>query len=309
MLSRRSVRVKVMQVLFALASDEELTFTQANKSYWNSVNKSFELLLFNLHVIMQISKIAVEDKEKRESKHLPNDFDKNFTAKLYLNPLMQSLFDNLQLKKKFEKMGFYGKVDKDYFRKLYKEFSSQKEYKKYVTNPDGNHLTILLELYRFCRANDFFNEIMEDNFYNWKDDKSLIIGSFKKVLKSLPNGNPLFFEDYYPDDETIKEYGEILLKRTFEEDKMLLEIIKPLLKNWDHERLALIDMILIKMAILELIEFKTIPTKVTINEYVEVSKAYSTPKSKDFINGILDKVLKELSDAGKIVKEGRGLID
>ena len=90
---------------------------------------------------------------------------------------------------------------------------------------------------------------------------------------------------------------------------MLLEIIKPLLKNWDHERLALIDMILIKMAILELLEFKTIPTKVTINEYVEVSKAYSTPKSKDFINGILDKVLKELSDAGKIVKEGRGLID
>ena len=107
----------------------------------------------------------------------------------------------------------------------------------------------------------------------------------------------------------LKITVKFLLKRTFDDDGPLLEMIKPLLKNWDHERLAVIDMILLKMAIVELLEFKTIPTKVTLNEYVEVSKLYSTPKSKDFINGILDKVLRDLSEEGKIVKEGRGLIE
>jgi N utilization substance protein B len=187
--------------------------------------------------------------------------------------------------------------------------AKSEEYEKYIMNDQADHLEMLLELYRFCRADDFFNEIIEDIYFNWMDDKSLVIGSIKKCFKASPNLTRNFFKGFYPDDETVKEYGEILFQRTFEEDKMLLQIIKPLLKNWDHERLALIDTILIKMAIVEMLYCETIPTKVTINEYVEVSKMYSTPKSKDFINGILDKVLKTLQNDGKIVKKGRGLVE
>ncbi|MCL4105748.1 UNVERIFIED_CONTAM: hypothetical protein GTU68_028625 [Idotea baltica] len=149
---------------------------------------------------------------------------------------------------------------------------------------------------------------MEDAYAEWVDDKSLIIGAIKKSIKRLPAEED-FFQTFFPEDETIKEFGQELLELCFEEDEELLEIIKPTLKNWDHERLAVIDMILLKMAIVEFVHFKTIPTKVTLNEYVEIAKLYSTPKSKDFVNGILDKTLTELKEKGKIVKEGRGLVD
>jgi N utilization substance protein B len=297
-----------MQTLFALGCDDELSFDKAKKSYWGSIDNSYNLLLFNLYVLTSISKTALSDAKQRKSKHLPSEIDKIFTPKIFTNELIQSLVSSNPLNRKFEKLQFAKHADADLYKKLYKGFSKEKEYETYLLE-DGDHLNVLLDLYRYCRGNELYNEIMEDAFINWNDDKSLVIGSLKKVLKSLPNDNPKFFDEYYPDDETVKEYGEELLIRTFNEDKSLLEIIKPLLKNWDHERLAMIDMILIKMAIAELLYFETIPTKVTINEYVEVSKLYSTPKSKDFINGILDKVLKDLDDAGKIKKKGRGLVE
>ena len=309
MLSRRSVRIKVMQTLYALISDKDLTYSEAKKSYWKSIEYSYELLLFNLYAIVAISKYAVKDGKTRKEKHLPTALDKIFTPKLYENGIVSGIDQNKLIQQQFKKLKFPENVDQDLFSKLYKEFTKNEKYHSYLEDSEGSHLEILLELYRFCRSNEIFNEIMQDNYICWTDDKSLIIGALKKCLKGLPTDNDAFFQDYYPDDETVKDYGEVLLKRTFDDDGPLLEMIKPLLKNWDHERLAVIDMILLKMAIVELLEFKTIPTKVTLNEYVEVSKLYSTPKSKDFINGILDKVLRDLSEEGKIVKEGRGLIE
>lgn len=130
----------------------------------------------------------------------------------------------------------------------------------------------------------------------------------KKTIKALPVDGT-FYQEYEPADETVKEFGEVLLKKVCEEDGDLSEIIEPMLKNWDAERVAVIDMILLKMAVCELVSFPTIPTKVTLNEFVEISKLYSTDKSKDFINGILDRLMKKLDKDGKIVKEGRGLIE
>jgi len=154
-----------------------------------------------------------------------------------------------------------------------------------------------------------FNEIIEDQFANWEDDKSLIIGAIKKVLKALPSDNNDFIMEHYPDAETCKEYGEFLLSKTLRDDKSLLDMISPVLQNWDAERVAILDMIMLKMAICEFLYCPTIPTKVTLNEYVELAKNYSTSKSKEFINGILDRLLQELNQTGRIQKEGRGLID
>ena len=127
-------------------------------------------------------------------------------------------------------------------------------------------------------------------------------------MKALPVEDD-FCSHYLPDDETVKGFGEELLRKVFHEDRELLEIIEPTLKNWDADRVATIDMILLKMALCELMIFPTIPTKVTLNEFVEISKRYSTEKSKDFINGILDRLMKQLNKDGKIKKEGRGLME
>jgi N utilization substance protein B len=300
-----------MQLLYTLSRDEEFTLKDAIKQYYKNIDGTFSLYLFNLYVLQGISSIALIDNKKRKSKYLPSQEDKGFIPKLYMNEIIQAIVKNSQLNKVFEKQQFKSKVDEDFFKKLYNNFSKEESYSKYIINTSStkeDDLELLLELYRFCRKDEYFNETMEDSFASWFDDKSIVIGAVKKTLKALPSED-LFFEEYRPDDDTTTEFGEKLLKLTNQHNDEYLDLIKPTLKNWDHDRLAALDIILINMALCEFIEFASIPTKVTLNEFVEISKIYSTPKSKDFINGILDRLLAQLIDAGKVKKEGRGLVE
>lgn len=311
MLSRRNVRVKVMQVLYAQNRDEGLDQKSTVKAYWKKIDDSFDLLLFSMYNLIQISRTASDDFEKRKTKHLPTDLDKIFTPKLWTNDMIQALVKNKALQKKFEANHYAQKVDKDHFKTIYFDFSKEDPYLQFVSKETTKeeNLEMLLELFRFCRRSEFFNEIIEDQYANWEDDKSLIIGTIKKILKELPNDDENFFMVYYPDADTCKDYGEFLLQKTFQDDTALLSMIQPVLQNWDAERVAILDMIMIKMALCEFIYCPTIPTKVTLNEYVELAKNYSTSKSKEFVNGILDKLLNELIAKGLVKKEGRGLLD
>ncbi|MFT4535587.1 MAG: N utilization substance protein B [Saprospiraceae bacterium] len=311
MLSRRSVRIKVMQLLYANSTDEALTQKGCEQRYSRMINESYDVFLFTLFILVQIAKMAAEDESKKKAKHLPTEADKVFSAKLCENDLVRSLRDNPELNKTFEKKSFNAITDRDLVKKMYYEFAKEEAYTVYLGKEASkeDHLEILLELFRFCRKSELFNDVIGDQYLNWIDDKSLVIGSIKKVFKALPVDGVTFLEEYVPDDETVKEYGEFLLKRTLMGDQALLEKIQPILTNWDHERLAIIDMILLKMATCEMLEFPTIPAKVTLNEYVEVAKSYSTDKSKEFVNGVLDKLMKELIDSGELNKEGRGLVE
>lgn len=300
-----------MQVLYAQSRDETMDYETTIKEYWKKIDDSFSLLLFSIYNLIYITRTASEDFEKRKVKHLPTDLDKKFLPKLWENDMVQGLARNSMLQSKFEKNKFSEKVDKDHLRNIYYEFAKEDAYIKFIENETTHDETLemLLELFRFCRRNELFNEIIEDQYANWEDDKSLIIGAIKKVLKSLPSENNDFIMEHYPDEETCREYGEFLLSRTLKDDKVLLEMISPVLQNWDADRVAVLDMIMLKMAICEFLNCPTIPTKVTLNEYVELAKNYSTSKSKEFINGILDRLLQELNQMGRIQKEGRGLID
>jgi len=296
-----------MQLLYAKSTDEALTYKGSQQRFWRMIDESYDVFLYTLFNVIQITKVAQDDESKRKVKHLPTEADKIFSAKLCNNELIESLRNNSELIKIFEKKGFNAYLDRDHSKKIYNEFAKGDEYKAYLANESTreDHIEILLELFRFCRKSEFFNDIIGDQYLNWIDDKSLVIGSIKKVIKGLPITSVDFLKPYYPDDDTVKDYGESLLNRTFKGDEALLQLIKPVLTNWDHERLALIDMILIKMATCEMLEFPTIPAVVTLNEYVEVAKSYSTDKSKEFVNGVLDKLMKEFESSGRLNKIGR----
>lgn len=300
-----------MQLFFAMNRDEMLGFADAKRIYRKSVQSSYDLFLFNLYNLIEITKMASEDEAKRRSKHLISEEDKAFTAKLYENEIIQSLVNNKGLNKKYDDLEFRVKSDKDFFKKTYTEFAKEESYQAYLKaeNNREQDLEILLELFRFCRRNEYYNDVMEDNYLNWIDDKSLVVGAIKKSIKAQPTENETFYEGFFPDGETVKNFGEELLNETFENDEENLELIKPSLDNWDYERVAVLDLVLIKMALTEFLKFPTIPTKVTLNEYVDIAKQYSTAKSKDFINGVLDNLMKSLDKDGLIKKEGRGLID
>ena len=311
MLSRRSVRIKVMQLIYSLDRDESLKPKDIYKSYNDNIGKSFELFLFSIYVIYRISQCSEPDIAKRKSKHLPSDYDKQFTDKLLKNSLIQDIASNSVLAKKWEELEFESKVNEDYIQMIYDLFAKTEAYKTFIGSETSNSdvLELFLELFRFCRQNEYFNEILEDNYYNWVDDKSLVVGSVKKYLKILPAESKTAHKEFLPEDETVKEFGLNLLKKTVSDKKAIMDHVIPVLENWDHERLALVDTILLQLAICEFLNFPTIPSKVTLNEYVELAKNYSTAKSKEFINGILDKLMTELTASGKIVKNGRGLED
>jgi len=167
-----------------------------------------------------------------------------------------------------------------------------------------DHRDVLLALYKSLTKNELFNETLDDHYATWQENKSLVIGAIKKTLKQEENDDT-FYNNYLPEKETVEEYGAELLHKYYQTEKELEILIEPNLNNWEIDRVAVIDRILLKMALCEFLYFETIPTKVTLNEYVEISKAYSTPKSKEFINGILDKLKTLLTEEGKIHKVER----
>lgn len=309
MLSRRNIRIKVMQMLYTMSRDKDLKLNQVLNHYRKSIKKSFDLYLFNVLQMTEVAKYSHKDAEKRASKHLPSAEDKIFTPKIYDNELMQSIINNKCFWDLVKSRKINELQDEDVNLKYYVDFAESDEYKAYLTqseDSDQHQKDIFLQLYRFCYSNESFDDEMERSFPGWLDDKSLIMGSMKKTIKALP-ATENFCEAYRPTDEATVEFGEVLLAKVVNENDDLLAIIEPALKNWDADRVAIIDMILIKMALSELLSFPSIPTKVTLNEFVEISKLYSTDKSKDFINGILDRLMKQLDKEGKINKEGRGL--
>ena len=299
-----------MQVIYAMTRDKALSMEEAIRRYHHQVDQSYSLFLYNLLVFVRVTANAMRDADRRAARHLPTEEDKLFTPKLFDNTLLQSLAQNERFNKEVDRRNLRGRLNDDIIRLIYSEFSKTEAYAAYITQTDSseeNHREILLELYRFVSKNDHFRELMEESFSNWQDDQSLIVGATKRCLKVMPLEED-FIEAHRPDADAEYAFGANLLKRMVIEDERLLALIEPILKNWDAERVAILDMILIKMALCEFLYFPTIPTKVTLNEFVEIAKTYSTEKSKEFINGILDRLLKQLDEEGKVKKEGRGLI-
>jgi len=298
-----------MQLLYNLQADRQLKPAELPGIYRKGVEQTFELLLFTLYVFLKTTRIALEEKERRKAKLLPKEEDKNYTPKLYENPLIQELENSEWFTDTIEKHKFSDRVDTDLVREIYRKFAREEVYRDYLNSKSDikGHRKALLDLFRFMRKSEVFDELLESNYSNWEDDKSLVIGAVKKAVKALPGQADDYLNSFYPDEDTWKDFGERLLELTIEEDDKLRKIINPALKNWDEDRLNNIDNILIKMAVGEMLHFPTIPTTVTINEYMEVSKDYSTSRSKDFINGILDKLAGDLREKGLIKKDERGL--
>ncbi len=293
-----------------MGRDPEVSAEEAVESYRQSLESSQKLYLFNLYSLIRTAQFAVEDTERKKAKYLPSEEDKKFSAKLYENEVFQSLAKQKALQELFEEMALDSLLEEDIARKYYKTFAKTQEYKDYVYKGEGipAHREAVLSMYRILVKTEIFEESMEDHFATWEDDRSLIVGAVKKTIKALPQ-TPELYRTFRPDYEASVEFGEAMLEKVIEEESDLEGIIAPALENWDVERVANIDMILLKMALCEFMHFSSIPTKVTLNEYVEISKMYSTDKSKDFINGILDKLMKQLKEEGKIQKSGRGLQD
>lgn len=312
MLTRRSVRIKTMQAIFAAHFDQSLSTQQLTVLLEKNFNKVYQLHDFLLHLLIKIGETTESEKERRQAKHLPTDEDLNFDDKLSKSKFISLLRKNQSFISRLEKnqLHILSEEDSIWVKKILSNTIKATYYEDYLKadkdDTQAESRLFLKILLKKMLDNDAFKEHLEERFPSFEDDKKVVIFSIKKIIEEYGTSGKLNFSATQSDFEEV-EYGKKLLKVTIEQGQELKEIIEPKLVKWDWDRIAIIDAILLKMAVAELLHFPTIPVKVTINEYIDIAKIYSTPKSKDFINGLLDKIMNSLKSEKKIVKSGRGL--
>lgn len=306
-----------MQVVYMVQqSSNTLDISTSEKLLKQSIHNAFNSYLYCLHFISQLALQVDLEAHRRKNKYLPTEKDINFSTKFFTNPVITFLLGNSALQSKLRKEKLLTLTDEEIVPVLYAQLKEFEPYKNYVADtadtPDAeNHKTIVkLIMTDFLCTNEYFDQHMEDVFSTWADDEFIAKGLVEDIVDEIPFSelrNDKFFESSLTVDE--EEFVFTLLRNTIEERDTYEKLIEPKLQNWELDRISIIDSILMRMAITEFLYLPTIPVKVSINEYLDISKLYSTPKSKEFINGVLDKVMLELKRNGEIVKTGRGLIE
>jgi len=257
----------------------------------------------------------VNYKERLETKHIKSNEDINYSLNLANNPIVVALKNDEAFEKKVETEKQQHIVKEADLKTLYNDLVKKEKYEEYINaNADSlhfeQHKKILIYVFnKLLLKSGLFKSFLEDNFLNWYDDREYVYKNINDTIRNLKDEVVTFQDIFKPVNKESLFFAESLLIKTLRNDEAYKKIIEPFLKNWDLERVTAIDIMILKLAICEFCEFSEIPLKVTINEYIELSKLYSTPKSKDFVNGILDKLMKTLKAEGKIKKAGRGLVD
>lgn len=314
MLNRRHIRVKVMQTLYAFKGGESDDFTKDQKFLLFSIDNMYNLYLLLISLLLEVQKRAEDDLQKKQKKHLATKEDKDPNRKFVNNELFKLLNLNNQLKDLFESHKITNwELDSEYIDVIFKAITSSDLYKDYMQTRVSDFKEdkdFIIDIFKDVIApNDKLYEYLEDKNLTWLDDLPTVNTTILKLLRKVkPTSSESHFTPKLYKDVDDKQFAIDLFEKTLLNKTELNKEIELKTKNWDADRIASVDYVLLQMAICELKNFSSIPVKVTINEYLEIAKEYSTPKSSIFINGILDKLVKEYAADGRLNKIGRGLL-
>ncbi|MCK0190176.1 transcription antitermination factor NusB [Arenibacter sp. F20364] len=315
MLTRRHIRVKVMQCIYALTQSKDDSLEKQEKFLKVSIENMYTLYLLMLSLFIELHERAENQLNLSSKKYLKNTEDSYPNKEKFLgNKLLLQIAGNKSLKDELSKRklnNWY--LNEEYIRIIYNEVMGSDIYAKYMSNTDSSYeedKKLIVDLFREIIApNEKIYDYFEDDKLTWVDDipivNTYLLKQFKKVKESSV---PSYFLPPLLKDDDDMVYANRLLTKTLLNNAKLEQEIEGKTPNWDKDRIADIDAILLKMAICELLNFPSIPERVTINEFLEIAKEYSTPKSSIFINGILDKLVREYKEDGKLKKVGRGLL-
>ena len=315
MLNRRHIRLKVMQLLYALDISNFNYDSDLNKELFKSLEDIYDLYLVLISLLIEVQLKAKSYIEISKKKQLATDEDHNpntkFVDNVFLNMLKNNSLIEKELKKK--KLNIW-KLDNEYVEVIFQNLICSDLYKDYLNDDIKSFESDKIFIVKFFKSivatNEKLYNYLEDRNISWSDDFPVVNTSIVKLINkskrdsSLDYFIPTLFKDI--DD---KDFASELLNLTIKNYKQYNKEIALKTSNWDPERVANLDYVLLNLAICEFLNFKTIPVKVTINEYLELSKDYSTPKSNVFVNGILDALVKDFNKKKLIIKEGRGLLE
>ncbi|QCX00806.1 transcription antitermination factor NusB [Aggregatimonas sangjinii] len=315
MLTRRHIRVKVMQCIYALTQSKDDSLEKQEKFLVFSIDNMYTLYLLQLSLLIEIHTHAQSQLQLSAKKYLANSSDAYpDKGKFVKNRLLLQLVRNKALKEELKNRKLKNWLQNDeYVKLLYKEIVASETYADYMKSGESSYeedKKLIAEVFKAIIApNEKIYDYFEDDKLTWVDDLPIVNTFFLKQLKKVKQDKAeSFFLPSLLKDEEDMVFAKKLLTKTLLNNAQLEKEIEGKTPNWDKDRIADIDSILLKMGICELLNFPSIPEKVTINEFLEIAKEYSTPKSSIFINGILDKLVREYKADGKLKKMGRGLL-
>lgn len=291
-----------MQTLYALETMENSTKPgEPVKLLEKQFEQTRQLLVYMIHFITEVARYAESDARIRASKHLPSAEDLSVNTKIAGNTLLWKMLEDASLQKAIDATHVEKYMDKELVRKIYLELVESPEYKTYIQEasrePKSERSIIEFIYNNLLITSENFTSHLEEHFNNWDDDCDM---AHQLILHYLAKPGTYDFQEILSKEKWLFAKG--LLETVGQKKEVTLELIKPKLKNWDPERIATLDMILMQMGVCEFLFFETIPPKVTINEYIDLAKEYSTPQSGQFINGILDNIHKDLVKENKLHK-------
>jgi len=313
MLNRRILRVKVLQTIYGYELQKDLPIQKSKLLLNQLILNYYKAYLLSLQFLVKLCLYNHVYKERMAERHIKSSVTEDYPLNLANNPIIQSIINDKNFELEIEEVKQQHQIKNEDLKMLYSELTKKERYKIYFNENSLNfeaHQKMLIYIFnKILLKSDLFKVQFEDQFINWYDIRELVYKSINDKIRACTKENHSFSVFYQPLGNERRFFAESLLIKTINKREQNLKLIEPYLKNWDIDRVTTIDIIIIRMAIMEFCDFNEIPVKVTINEYIELSKLYSTPKSKEFINGILDKLMRNLKTDGKIKKTGRGLLD
>jgi N utilization substance protein B len=314
MISRRIIRIKTMQSLYAFHTSPDLTIKQAEKELFHSINRTYDLYHLLLQLLVEVHKYAQERIDSAKLKNFPTEEELKPNMKFIHNGIIVSLSNNTHLSEYVDSKKVNWVENHSFIKKTYHKLIESDYYAKYMSNRE-NTLSEDREIVEYFYAvilaeyDDLYQLLEEQSIY-WNDDIEFVISMIIRTLGKFKANSPEF-KSLMPlfKDQEDEDFAKELIRKSIINSEEYRIVIKKHLKNWEIERVAFIDVLIMEMAICEFLNFPSVPNKVSLNEYIDLARYYSTTKSRTFINGILDKILKSLKEEGKIKKEGRGLIE
>jgi len=315
MLNRRHLRVKVLQSLYAYHQSHSGDIKQHEKNLLQSIDKVYEMYIWMLSLISEVTEYAEIDAHERANKHLPTADDLHADVKILSNRFILSLHKNKEYLAGLKKYKVAWDFEPELVKSLFIILKNSAEYTEYLQKTDDTIQTdkdiIKFIFKKVILKSSLAEQVFEDKFIYWPVDKDVLQALIAKTFKNFAYDDAAQnkLAEVTGNWEEDREFIVNLFEETIRHNDAYQELIGNKTQNWEPDRIAMMDTLLMKMALAEFINFNSIPVKVTINEYLEISKEFSTPKSNSFINGILDKILFELKAQNKVKKTGRGLIE
>lgn len=313
MISRRQLRIKALQSLYAYYKTGREDMGRSEKELHFNIEKAYELYHYLLLLIIDVVLYAESRIEIARNKRIPSHEDLNPNTRFIDNRLVNQLRNNDQLLRYVDQHKLNWSNYPELIKEIYTRTVESEEYAQYMAAEESGYMEdkkMIIQIYtHLIFPNELLASVMEEQSIYWNDDLEFITSMIVKTCKKFKDSDAdkkslmVLYKNEEDRDYVVKLFRQTILHR---DD--YVDYIKHNTRNWDLERIAFMDILIMQMAIAELVGFPSIPVKVTLNEYLEISKFYSTSKSNVFINGVLDKVVMQLKEEKKIQKAGRGLI-